>query len=399
MSINTIGGTGVGLPSPLPLYPPATNGSPSVSQTNRVTLPPGGDFLLPSGTWNVKAGQFASMEFLDPVTNTWSILTGQDGSNTNQFTSDGTNYRIRNPLGFPTSAIITNGGTGFTAVPTITATPGSSTWLAIVGGALGQLNITTLLSNAGLSVLSGGSGANYSVPPTIHIAAPPSPGIPATAVATISGGSLATVTLVNPGAGYSSAPAVTVVPQSTDLNQANAVAGFRNAGLTAQLSGVGQVTGVLLVNEGNNPLTTSPALVFAGGNGSNAAATVIVPNTIVNYAVTAGGSGYNITPAIFVTGGNILSQTSGVGGQTNNPILSNFNVPQRQAIIATNLSGSGIGVIVTPNSGITDGGIYTAPPSGFAFPGPTGFVSAFGASATVTLTLGQVADTVFITPA
>ena len=399
MPLNTIGGVGIPLQTPYILYPPQTSGPPNASPTNRISLPPGADFLIPAGTWNVMLGQYTILQVLDPVTNSWGNVPTQDMFSRISLSTDGSNYRMLNPLGFAVGAIITAGGTGFTSAPTVTANVGGSTWLAQVGGSIGGLNITAVLSSAGLLSVSGGSGAGYGVPPIIHIAAPPVPGIPATAICTISGGALATFQIINPGAGYTSPPAVTVVPQSTDLNISTGVAGFRNAGVTAVLSGVGQVTGLYLLNEGTTPQTVSPTLTFAGGAGSGATATVVIPNTITGYAVTTPGSGYTLPPAIFATGGNLISQLSGVGGQTNNPSVSSLLVMPRQAVIAGLLSGGSVSVVQTPNSGISDGGVYTAPPTAFAFPGPSGFQSGAGVGAVIALTMGQLPDTVFITPA
>ena len=398
MGLNTIGGTGIPLQTPSQLYPTPASGLPNLSPTNRLSLAPGADILIPAGTWNITLGLYTVLQVLDPVTNTWGAIATADPFSRISISTDGTNYRLLNPLGFPVGAIITAGGTGFTSAPVVSAASGGSTWLAQVGGAIGSLNITTILSSAGLLALSGGSGANYATPPNIHIAAPPSPGIPATAVCTISGGALASFQIINPGAGYTSPPAVTVVAQPTDLNFTGNVAGVRNAGVTASLSGVGQITGLYLLNEGNVPLTVPPQLTFAGGAGSGATATVIIPNTVLNYTVTTGGSGYSITPAIMAAGGNITTLSSGVGGQTNNPSMSNFLVLPRQAQILGLLSGAAVSVVQTPNSGISDGGVYTAPPTAIVLSNTVNF-SANGTTAVVTLNMGQVSDTVFITPA
>jgi hypothetical protein len=72
------------------------------------------------------------------------------------------------------------------------------------------------------------------------------------------------------------------------------------------------MTALLLVNEGNNPLTAAPALTFTGGGGSNAAATVVMALTMVNYAVTAVGSGYVAPIEVRTVGGSLLTQSSGI---------------------------------------------------------------------------------------
>lgn len=394
MGLNTIGAPGQPLPSPQALYPITINNQPQLSATNRVSLPPGGSVLVPAGTWNIATGGYAMLQAFDPVTDLWTPCATSDASSSKfSVSSDGTNYRMYNPLGFVIGAIITNGGTGFTSAPTVSFNIGGATAVALVGGSIGGLDITTVLSSAGLSTMSGGSGAGYSVPPVINIAAPPSPGVQATAVCAISGGALSSFTIVNPGAGYTSAPAVTVVPQPLDQNQVNAVAGFRPAGVTARLSGVGQVTAVLVTNPGNNPLTVAPAITFAGGGGSSAAATAVVPRTIVNYTQSVAGSGYSTGAVGAITfGGNIATQSSGLGSQTNNPAVSTQLVQPRQTTVELSFGAAGLGG-GTVNSGISDGGVFTAVPQMVTVPQTAGAVG------TMLAVLGSVNDTVFITPA
>lgn len=393
MGLNTIGGAGVGLPSPQALYPVQINGSPQVSATNRISLPPGGSVLVPAGTWNIVLGTYSMLQFLDPVTNTWvSAGTADPNSDATSCSSDGTNYRLYNPLGFVIAANIGSGGTGYTSAPTVAASIGGATFQAVVGGSVGQLNITTVLSSAGLLTVAGGSGAGYSVPPIINIAAPPAPGVPATAVCTISGGQIATFTIVNPGAGYTGAPLVTVIPQPLDQNQVNGVAGYRPAGVTAALSGVGQITAVFVTNPGNNPLTVAPALTVSGGGGSGATLTAVVPRTMVNYTVTTGGSGYGTgLGGVMTFAGSLFTRTSGVGGQTNNTSMAAAFISPRQAMFDGSPAGT-FAVSATANSGLIDGGIFTDTP-GLLFL-PQGATVATGAA-----TLGFVSDTVIITPA
>jgi len=59
-----------------------------------------------------------------------------------------------------------------------------------------------------ISLSSGGTG--YTSAPTIEIAEPPSGGVRATAVATVSGGVITKISITNPGSGYEENPAVTI---------------------------------------------------------------------------------------------------------------------------------------------------------------------------------------------
>ena len=139
--------------------------------------------------------------------------------------SDGFTSRVANLTGCVVSASIINGGTGYVqATTTITAigagfTGAVPTLLPIVGGALGVTGTFTIDVPT--------KGAGYGVPPLVMIPPPPPAqsnangvgGIQATAIALIgSGGSLTSVSITNPGAGYPTAPTAVVVPSPFDPN-------------------------------------------------------------------------------------------------------------------------------------------------------------------------------------
>lgn len=73
----------------------------------------------------------------------------------------------------------------------------------------GQRNaVSTVTGTVSSFTITPGSG--YTVAPTLSFAAPPAGGIQATAVAEVTAGAITAVRITNPGAGYLSAPAVTV---------------------------------------------------------------------------------------------------------------------------------------------------------------------------------------------
>src|SRR5216683_728766 len=319
MGLNTFGATGVALPPPQALYPVTILGAPQVVATNRISLPPGGDVLIPPGTWYISNGIYSMIQVLDPVSNTWSTVSSQMQNDANpSVSSDGVNFRLVNPTGFPVGVIVNNGGTGYTSAPAVAIGSGSgATFLAIVGGAVSAININ-----------SAGSGANYAIPPIVNIAAPPTPGVPATAVCAISGGLITGFTIVNPGAGYTSAPAVTIVPQQSDLNVAGGTLNVTNAKATAQLSYVGVVTAVLLTNEGNAVQGQNPALTFSGGAGSGVTATAVMALTITNIQTTTPGSGY-ATPVAFQTFCGTITSSAAA---SNSPVISTTILDPRNVI-------------------------------------------------------------------
>jgi hypothetical protein len=191
MSIVSIGGAGIALP-----YPSALYGYSAFSGTNEVTLQGGQVLVFPAGTYWVTPGPCTFLQYLDPVSNLWVVANQLAGAG-RYVNSDGANWRLANLTGCPVGAIVTNSGTGYTSAPTVTPSSGSSTWTAIVGGAVNT------------TVTVGTAGSGYTFPPNVWFSAPPNGGIQATGYATISGGAVTAVTVTNQGAGYTSAPTIT----------------------------------------------------------------------------------------------------------------------------------------------------------------------------------------------
>ncbi len=398
-----IGTVGVPLPVPQALFPIVAGGLlPDLIGTNRVSLSSGEDFTLPPGRFLVSPGTVSQVQVFDPVTLTWFPYTTQTVNEAVTVESDGQNYRVINPTGFPIGAVINTSGTGYTAPPVVAAVTGGSTWIALTGGALSSIVPATA-----------GSGTGYAVPPILNIAVPPSPGVPATATCTISGGTIATITIVNPGAGYTSVPAVYVIPQASDVNfnSLTNTAATKNAVLTASLSFAGNVTAILMTNEGTQPQNVTPALTITaatGFAGSGATATAILAQSIQSITVTTPGSGFVTPVGISTFGGSIFAQTSGTGMAllANNIVTSGLLVP-RQAQIAAAI-GSGTGVAIQGNnvtgtvgSAIIDPGLFTALPSAFALPGPlqsSGTGQGSVVNPTLALTMGGITDTVYVQP-
>lgn len=383
MSVSTIGAVGQGLQPPQAPFPNSILGDiPGIIGTNRVTLPPGGDILIPSGTYLVSPGVYSQVQILDPVSNTWLPYCSLQSNGPFTINSDGVNYRVINPTGFPTGAVVTNVGSGYTSAPTVTANIGGSVWQAVLGPGVSAISAASAIN---------ANGVSYSVPPIVSISAPASPGIQATAIANISGGAVSSYTITNPGAGYSSPPSVYLTPQPSDQNFSASSVRTVNAQAVAVTSFVGQVLGVLLVNEGNNSLSVAPALSITGGGGSGALATAVMAFAVQNYTISAAGSAYSGTFAPVISfGGSLASTTSGTSASAASPIMgANLFVPRQIQAIAA-VSGGVISIVATQNSGIADGGLFQTPP--FLTIGEGGP----GSSATLTANVGGVNDTVYL---
>lgn len=103
---------------------------------------------------------------------------------------------------------ITNSGTGYSSLPTITIAPPT-------GGTAAAAGTATLTPTGGvvspIPVTSGGSG--YTTPPAVTITG--GGGTGATATATVAGGQVTAITVTGAGTGYLTAPTVTIAPPGT----------------------------------------------------------------------------------------------------------------------------------------------------------------------------------------
>lgn len=302
--------------------------------SNVYSLQAGQVNLIPAGTWRVTVDGFSSIQEYDPITTIWRGIGNNPSTVGEYVNSDGVNYRVANQTGCIVGVLVTNGGSGYTsaAIPQFTSTTGAN-FTEILGGTV----------SATVSVTNGGT--NYVYPPVVFIDAPASPGVQATAQATISAGAVTAVTVIDQGAGYTNVPNITFLndPRDTTGGGASAV---------AALTGAGTVTAVLVTDHGNpvaNNTTTPPTLTVSAGS---AAGTAIMDWTIQSYTVTSTGSGYVGAVQVQALGTGF----PGTSPQTTNPTIQSKLVRTRLAqiigaVATTNLTATGQNVV--------DGGIYS----------------------------------------
>jgi hypothetical protein len=369
-----IGGPGVNLPTPASDYPGQASFNGLVSgphSTNFFDLAPGATYNIPPGDWSLYIGQTCTLQIFDPLLLIWRAY-GTTQLRSQDIRSDGTNWRVANLTGCAIGAEITNAGSAYTSVPTVTASAGGSTWNAIVGGAIST------------TVTVGTAGSGYTVPPLVIFQGPPVGGVPATGYATLSGGTVSGITVTTQGAGYTTAPLVGIFPSPQDPNLGNIV----TAKATTTLTGSGTVTAILCSFHGTAQSTpaTPPTLTIAGGGGSSAAATAIMCMTISAVTVTGGGTGY-------VTSGTVGAISSG-GVSAASAIYRNAYIgnslldPPVPAAATFTTSG---GVIQSSGIVIQNSGLFTATP----------ILSALGAAssaATLTPTMGSGHGVFYLQP-
>jgi hypothetical protein len=225
--------------------------------------------------------------------------------------------------------VITNSGTAYSAVPTVTVTGGGGTGAVVEAVVNSNGNIQALL------IINAGSG--YTSQPSITFSGG-APTVAATAVAFIDS-SVSAITVNSPGVGYQAVPLTVAVEEGGASFTATLTAGAistvsvitggqfltppalnitdstgTGAALTAVLGAVGLTAGAFyVVNAGiGYPANTTIPLTLTGGGGSGGTAVAVVDSlgTISSVNVTAAGSGYTSSPAVTFT-----PPATGAGGE------------------------------------------------------------------------------------
>src|SRR6266568_1497634 len=280
MAFPRLGGVGVGLSTQGgfgTIVPAGTSQGP----TNAVTLQSCETFYFPSGTFAVALGPYTSLQWLDPVAGFWRTINAAAGLAPRIIDSDGGNWRIANLTGCPVGALITSAGSSLTnGIGTVTVTPsaGGSKWQSVVGGSINStLNITTTLGGSG--------GTGYLYAPLLVFSPPPSGGIQATGYCSISNATVNSVTITNQGAGYTTAPTVTVVNDVRDT-----VGGGANLIVNPTLANSGSLTALYPIDPGTAAVTSVPTFTF--NPTSTITATMLMNFTVTGITTANGGSGY-----------------------------------------------------------------------------------------------------------
>lgn len=385
-----LSGPGIGLPLPQNLYPSELSGAPYDSSNSRVALAPGESLPIPAGDWYIHLGKYLISQYLDPITGIWSMGSAAGWVGGTDFVkSDGFNYRIANMLGCPMNATVAALGSAYVqGTTTIAPTPGNSTWLPIVGGAL-ALSGATLVSN----------GAGYGVAPIVLIPPPPPAqtnpngvgGVPASGFCTIASGTVSGFTFTNPGAGYPTAPTALVVPSPFDPNLS---VGITAATLAFTLTGSGQIRSALCTNQGaplSNPNQFTLTITGAGSNGS---LTGNVLQTVTAVSVIGAGLGYGTISALVTSVGGVPSTGS---------IVDPFSLglAWRPRPLQAGLTVGAIGTLAAQVGTIYDGGLFlgSSAPGAVIITNPAPGANVTVSGATLALTMGGTQDIATFQPA
>lgn len=197
---------------------------------------------------------------------------------------------------------ITNPGTGYTSVPTVTISGGSG------HGATAVATIETPSVDA-VNVINGGS--QYSSPPTVVFSG--GGGTGAAAFASIDPRSLTSLTLTSGGQYVGTNPFPTISFSGGGGSGASAIVTSMGA-----ISGFGEfVSGIAITSVGGG-YTSAPTVTISGGPVvTNATAACTVGNgQVLSITVTSGGGGYTSAPSVALTGGGGTGATAAavIGG-------------------------------------------------------------------------------------
>ena len=235
-------------------------------------------------------------------------------------------------LGFVESVRLTNGGSGYTSVPTVAfgAPPPGGT--AATGAAAGPDRVA--------SVTMGALGYYYSgCCPTVTFGAAPSGGTTATGTTTMRT-EVTRIIITNTGSGYTSAPTVTIDPPP-------AGSGGTQATVTVAIQS-GSLYSYTMGNRGSGySLTSPPAVTFSGGGGSGAAARPdVAQRRVTGVTITNPGSGYTSAPTV-------TFQTSTGGGS---PVTATGSAVLQTEVTSVTVTNGGSGYLSPPDVTITGGG-------------------------------------------
>lgn len=213
-----------------------------------------------------------------------------------------------------------------------------------------------------LQALPGAGGSGYTVPPTVIMSDPGANGRPAVVKANISGGSITSFTVVDPGSGYTGTPTATVTREVSSLQVIDPGSGYAKA--------------PLIEFSGGGGFTSPPTVTFRGGLGAGAEATATVTSGAISaITINNGGQGYSSArpPTVsFVStnGGSGAAATVQLGISpstfTINSGTTTYSAPPTVTVIRGNgTTSDAVATAVLDGNGLVTGINITNPGTGF----------------------------------
>lgn len=301
-----------------------------------------------------------------------------------------------------TGITLTNSGTGYTSVPTVSFSNGGVNATGATATASLGINAINTQASATATINSAGSinqinvsttGSGYTTAPTVIISAPT--GNTATATAAVgpaidTNGNLVSGAVINllpglTGSGYTSEPLVTITGGGGTGATAIALLG---TGATA-----GQVIGYQITDVGSG-YTSTPTVMVAPPPTTAATAVAVLGSgltsgQVVSYIITFAGSGYTSPPTITVAAPpNLGINTSGSGYVVNDLVnlVGGSGTPADAKITSVNSNGGIIGLTLLNTGKYTSGSLNGLNVISTTGRGSGALVNASGFIESVTLT-------------
>ena len=202
------------------------------------------------------------------------------------------------------SVALTSAGTGFYTVPTMLFS--APTIPATATATIGDAGNVLAVSLSAADILAGGSGTGYVNAPFVRISAPTTEQI-AILVPVINEitGQVSDITILNPGAGYTTVPVITI----SGGTAANGTTASSGATATAVLVN-GSISEIVITSGGTNYSRVNPALVtvpappkaiqaqaVAAINAAGSVTSVSMVKTVTSISIVTSGN-YNGTPNV-----------------------------------------------------------------------------------------------------
>lgn len=342
-----------------------------------IELASGQVWYIPAGEYLVTTGSVSVLQWFEPIQQMWRTW-GNPCVSTQFISCDGFNYRLLNASGIVSGALINTAGsaapnngigsvaTGVTvafSAPVSAQANQTATGYAIVGGSVAAPTITQ-------------AGSGFLTPPLIIIDPPPPGGVQATSVCTINAtGGIASITMVNSGAGYTASPNFWIAPQvgtyaggpsgsfaagafppiglvfPTNALPGNVFTGPAGAQLTSiALTGSLTLTGIVVVDPGNLYDGTHIPTVSISGMGVAPTATAIMSMSVQSVTLGSGGAGYGVgaVPMWETSLGVLPGTVTAASGSSQN---NNSQFIPRRAVGLTTVGGGAVASFTVEDPG------------------------------------------------
>ena len=195
---------------------------------------------------------------------------------------------IPNPSGTPEGFMDTPVING-TLYPTLTVDPTAYRFQMLMAGNDRTWNLQLYVADP-LSVALTAGGSGYTTAPAVSFTGGGGSG--ATAVATVSSGTVTYILITNVGSGYTSVPIASITGDGT------------GAAATAVIDPVTHtLEAIRITNMGSGYTTAAVAITGGGGSGATAIANITPAGVVLGITVTNPGTGWTSNPTVSITGG------------------------------------------------------------------------------------------------